>query len=331
MCEAYDIIQKNSYLAYAWYGGYCEGKAISNPEDAMEEAYYHVINNYDENKGGLENYTVSILKTIMKNQYKHEITDDEQTKDKIDSETLKSYLNAPSDVRYEVLMEKKSEELGDCISDLAKLYSGDLKYFVTSQVKDKKNSYEWLFDKYSVDTIREARLRLIDEYMETVEKFLNDNKGLSIRNFDEGRYLKSIDSGISYIGKIRDTHMVLKKEGSHPKNYYLFSIKEAIKSIHDVFYSNDIGSMSMKGYRTYVSLSGRLFSEVEDINNLLEYELIGTVLSRTSFRVVNYFRGDCLLLSSSKSSLSSCLDIPVFGSGYTLSLDFSRVVVKEVY
>lgn len=322
MYDIFKVVQSLKYLAMKKYA--------NNYEDALDMSYFHIVKNYDSSKGDLKNYAMKVVSTINLNSFKKESPDEkEQTDDSSsisNSKIAQDYINSNLEEVYEENF--KSDNVDSCIKDMVSLFVKDFKFFVSSNAKYRKMDYKELFDNYSLDTILNAKNFLLDKYSSKIEKFISYSKVSSIRNFSEDRYLKSIDSSLEYKGNLNDIIMIKRKQGSHIKKVYRVSIENSINILLELFYRNtNYGKMFIEDIPIYTTLSGRVVDSIEALRYSLEKELVGSLLSRTALKVLNYDRGNEILLSSTKDTQS---DVILSAFSKNISINFERLVVKEV-
>lgn len=304
---------------------YAISKYKSSWEDALDEAFFHILENYDSEKGDLEHYATRIVGTILLNKDKKEVANDEQTKLGLDLKVASEYKSSTLELIFE---DEKSQDIKECIQDMSKLFANDLKFFISNNAKDRCMNYSKLFEKYSVKVISESKKYLVDTYFEDVKNFIEAGKGSSIRNFPGDRYLKSLDEGVEYIGELNDIVIIKRKQGSHMKNAYRVYIPDLLDMFHKLFYDDDgILTIDFENTKIFLTLSGRFVDSVEKLNECLERELVGSLLSRTSLKVFHYEKGNELLLSGTKDIQFSII-LNIFGKN--VSVDFNKAVVKEV-
>lgn len=297
----------------------------SSWEDALDEAFFHILSNYDSSKGDLSHYASKIVRTILLNKNKKEVANDEQTKIGLDLKAAEEYKSSSLELIFE---DEKSEDIKKCIEDMVELYTKDLKFFVTENSKDRKQKYSKLFKKYSCEVIEESKKYLKDKYHNKAKDFVEMSKNTGIRNFGEDRYLKSIDSMVEYVGELNDIVMIRRRQGSHVKKVFKINIGEKINLLYNLLYKDDgYLTFNMEDSKVYLTLSGRFVNSVEELKNCLESELVGSLLSRTCLKVFHYDKGNELLLSSTKDIQYSVV-LSIFGKNITIIFD--RVVVKEV-
>lgn len=319
--ELYDIFNVVQSLA-----PYAKSKYGSNYEDALDASYEHIIKNYNSSKGELKNYATKVVGTIWLNNYKKEIASDEQTRISLDIKTAKEFVNtALVGVDEE---DTKSGNINSCINDMVEFFVKDFKFFVTTNSRYKKLDYSEILEKYTSESILGAMKYLNKTYSKDIEKFINYSKTSSIRNFDSDRYLKSKDTSLEYKGVLNDIVLLKRKQGSHIKKVYKVCMKKLIDMIMNLFYSDtQYGMIVVANVPVYLTLSGKIVDSVDDLKYSLEKELVGSLLSRTSLKVLHYDRGNDLYLSSTKDTQSDVV-LPLFGKN--VGIGFERVVVKEV-
>ena len=319
MSEAYNIykvVQSLMPLAKATYKG--------SWEDALDEAFFHILKNYDPSKGDLEHYATRVVGTIHLNKNKKESASTEQAELSLDLQMAKDY----DAISKELEDSHKDTDTGRCVEDMAKLLSKDLKFLVTMSLKDKKMSYRRIFERYDIDTIIEAKEYLVNKYQDKISEIVDYTKEASIRDFKEDRYLKSMDVGFNYVGELKGVVLYSKKQGSHYKKIYSVDIRGVLDNIISIFYKDDgFGKISIEGNILYVSMSGVILKDFAELRDILERELVGSLLSRSALKVVKYERGERILLSSTKTDYSEII-LPIFNSEYTIEV--KRLVTKEV-
>ena len=291
--EMYDIFNVVSSLKK-----YAQIKYKDNYEDALDASYMHIVEHYDPSKGDLKNYAIKVVGTIGLGSNKKELANEEQTRLSLDSKTASEFFNSPIDSLEENF---KSSNINSCIKDMVSLFVKDFKFFATQSTKYRKMDYKELLDKYSVESIVNAKNYLMEKYSNEIEKFISYSKVASIRNFNEDRYLKSLDTSLEYKGSLNDIILIKRKQGSHVKKVYRVLIEENINTLLDLFYTNtDYGKILIADVPIYLSLSGKIVDSEEELRCSLERELVGSLLSRTSLKVIHYDKGNEILLSSTK-------------------------------
>lgn len=319
--ELYDIFKEVQSLK-----PYAKSKYGNNYEDALDVSYEHIIKNYDSTKGELRNYAIKVVGTIWLSSSKKEVASDDQTKISLDIQTAENFVNSPIEEKLEE--DLKSWNTDSCISDMASFFVKDFKFFETENSKYKKLDYTELRDKYSSESVLGAMRYLSKEYAKEIKKFIAYSKESSIRNFNEDRYLKSIDSSLTYKGTLNGIVLLRRKQGSHIKKVYKVSICDTVSMLLKLFYTTtDYGKIVVADVTMYLSLSGQVIDNDYDLKYSLEKELVGSLLSRSSLKVLNYDRGNEILFSSTKDTQCDVV-LPLFDKHINIS--FERVVIKEV-
>lgn len=315
--EIYKAVRALKNYAMSIYG--------SGWEDALDASFFHILEKYDPSKGDLENYTIRVVKTIRLNKNKKEVADDDQTMIGLDLKSAKEYDKNEIDLVFE---DNISDDMTYCLRDMLSLFLKDYKFFVSQNIKDRKMDYSGLFKKYSVEVIGETKRYLTSKYKEEVEKFVEFAKNSNIRKFNAQRYEKSIDGSAEYVNEINGIVILKRKRSSHSRSLYKVPLRDVINNLLELYYGCDeCGVLCIEGITAYLTLSGNVVDSIEDLKDELELELIGSLLSRTSLKVVRYAKGDEIIFSRTKDNQYDVV-FSVFDSNFTVSFD--RVVAKEV-
>lgn len=318
LAEVYEI-----YMVVQSLMPYAKTKYRGLWEDALDEAFFHIVENYDSSKGDLEHYATRVVGTILLNKNKKESANTEQMEISMDMQTAKDFMFVSKNTEGD-----KDTDFEKCLSEMAELVVRDLKFFLTLSSKDRKMDYKKIFEKYSTSTIQKVQEYLVNTYQDKISRFIEYSKTASVRDFKEDRYLKSLDVGVSYKGRLNGVILFEKKQGSHNKKIFRVDIKEVLDSLLEVYYTNnDYGKIEIEGIPVYISMSGILLNDRQELISILERELVGSLLSRTSLKVVRYEKGNEILLSSTKNEYTDIV-LPVFNSEYMVMIE--RVVAKEV-
>lgn len=313
--EIYKVVQKLEPYAKTKYKGLWE--------DALDEAFFHVVENYDSSKGDLEHYATRVVGTILLNKNKKESANTEQLEVSMDLQVAKDFMLYDTQ-----LPSAKETDFDKCLDEMLGVVVKDLKFFLTLSSKDRKMSYRKIFEKYSSDTIQKVQEYLIDTYKGSISRIITYAKMSGIRDFKEGRYLKSVDPGLIYKGKLNGVVLLNKKQGSHNKKVFRVDIREVLDDLVETYYTNnEYGKIEIEDVPVYISMSGVIINDKQELIKTLERELVGSLLARTSLKVVRYKKGVEILLSSAKIEYSEVV-LPIFNSEYTVRVD--RVVFKEV-
>lgn len=293
-------------------------------EDALDAAYFHILENYDADKGSLENYATKVVSTICLNRYRKEVASSDQTILTLDLQKVDEF-----GIPEEVLMgEDRGSDIRACIIDLIPYFIKDFKFFVSSSVKDRKLNYKYIFNKYSCSVVEEAKDILVNFYAKKLAVMIAYSKSVTLKNFSDDRYTKSFDSGLKYKCELNNIVIVERFKGSHAKKLFRFHIKEYVDYLVERFYLLEGKSkVCIEGIDIYVTISGMIVVGIDNLRASLECELVGSILSRSSLKVIRYDKGEEILFSNTKDEQSDIL-LPMFGSDITIG--FERVVSKEV-
>lgn len=318
MYKIYIVVQGLKAYAISIYKDYWE--------DALDEAFFHIIENYDPTKGDLEHYAIIVVKTILLNRNKKEVADDDVIQSSADTRTT----DDSGTTLFDMVVGKDTDsvDVEKCIIEMAPYFVKDFKFFKTDSPRDRRLSYTTLFEKYSLDCISTAKSYLLREYTDSVEDFYSFAKTGSMHSFSKDRYKKSLNTSVEFVEKINDIIVIKKKENSHIKRVFSFSIEDALETILDLFYSDDSKAiLSIAGVTMYSTMAGKIVDSREELMKSLEYELIGSLLSRTSLKLFKYDEGEILYFSSIKDEQRDvCIEI----FGKSVFFPFNRLVVKEV-
>lgn len=318
VAETYEI-----YKAVRALTPYAKSKYKGQWEDALDESFFHILENFDSSKGELEHYATRVVGTIFLNKNSKEVSNTEQTDICMDLQSAKEYTLVGK--RDEVL----DTDFNSCLRDMVSVLVKDFRFFASLSNKDRKCDYGKLFSKYSLGTIKEVQDYLTEKYKDEVSRILGYAKSVSIRDFNEDRYLSSVDEGLEYLESLNGIALIIRKKGYHTKKVFKIDIGEVLDNIIGLFYkdSSNYGLATIEGNPVYVSLSGNIVSTESELRDCIERELIGTLVSRTTLKVVHYGRGDIILFSSTKDTQCDVI-LPMFGKDYVVS--FERIAVKEV-
>lgn len=317
--EVYDIYSKvrsNEAYARKIYGG--------NWEDALDAAFFHVLDKYDSSVGDLDNYITVVVKTILLNKDKKEYANDEKAKKGLDSKEYIEYKGNEIDLIFE---DDRADSVRYCVKDMLEMFIEDYKFFKTGKSRDRKNNYGGIFSKYSYDVISDSKDYLVTNYLEEVYEFMKYSRQPSVRLLSCDRYNKSLDSNLVYKSEINGTVIIKRRKGSHYKNLYRVDLSSMLGVVVNLLYGRgSLGRLDIEGVTVYISLTGKIVFSLDTLKKLLEEEIIGVILTNSYFKIVNHTVGDNILLSGTKDSLSDIV-IPVFDRH--IPVFYSTVVFKE--
>lgn len=318
------------YLAIAKCKKLAIAKYKSNWEDALDTAYFHVLDNFDDSKGDLDNYAMSIVSTIYLNKFSKEVTSDlvisiESDKSALeDSKTTNPYdylFLEEEDIEY-------STELENCIQYLLPYFIKDYELFYSKDASTRKLKYKGLFERFTPKVIMEAVNKLTEGYYDEV-KYLNTlSKSCHARDYDTNRYKNSLDKTVSYVGRIGDIVKCKYVSKKRRKCIYLLDIEDILSRVYTMFYDEDgIARRVIYEEVVYCTLSGKLVCSKQELYEVLEREIIGKLLAlRTNLKVLHYVRGAELLVTSTQDSEPSII-LNMFKAG--IYLPFKRLIMGE--
>lgn len=288
----------------------CKAMAIlkyrSRWEDALDDAYFHIIKNFDDSKGSLEHYAMSIVSTIYLNKYSKEVGSETVLEIESERKAMESVrVSNPYDDLLDALEEEGTdydEEVHQCIKYLLPLFIKDYEMFRSKDSSDRKMKYSGLFDMFSFKVISSAVKILADDYYDDAKYINTLSKNCHVKNFKEDRYKSSLDKTLSYISRIDDI-VRCKAIGVKRKKYaYLIDIVDVLSKIFSMFYDKEgVAQREIDGVPIYCSLSGQILLSKDELFETLEREIVGTLLAlRTNLKVLNYERGKELVVTSTR-------------------------------
>lgn len=305
-------------------------KYKSNWEDALDDAYFHILEHFDESQGSLEHYAMSVVSTIYLNKYSREVGSDivfDIESDKYAVE--KDEETNPYNMYFEEEDVEYSKQVGDCIQYLLPYFLKDYELFYSKDVSTRKMNYKGLFELFSAKVILEALETLSKGYYEEA-KYLNElSRSCHMWNFSPDRYKNSLDKSLSYLNRIGDI-INCKQIGVKRKKYaYELNLDDLLEKIYMMFYSEEgIASRLICEDRVYCSLSGKLLLDKEELFNALESDIIGSVLAmRNNLKVLHYEKGKEIIFTSTREDEPSVI-LSMFKTGIHIPL--TRLIIGKV-
>lgn len=303
----------------------------------LNDAFHHLIEHYNPQKGVLSHYAKSVVKKIGLTGNKKEVANSDLTDTNLDLDSFEGYRDFYTDED----ITEESKNIMDCVRDIAFHFIKDYSFFnsiecinlgsvLDTKLKvSRKCDYSDLLSRYSINTLIEAKDYLLKHYSSEVESLLGLSKSSSIRNLGGDRYKKSLETSLEYIDIINGILLVRTKKGSRSRLVYNLDIRKTIKTILNLFYSSSkYGRIDIEGVVVYISLSGKIVNSVDELIGCIEDELIGSLLARnSSFKVLSYVRGKEIIFTNTKE-LGYDITLPLFDRDFVLELD--NIVTKEV-
>ena len=313
----------------------CKNLAISkygsNWEDALDDAYFHILDHYDETQGSLQHYATSIVGKIYLNKFAKEVGSDivyDIESDKQAQDNDKQY-NEYESIEFDIDSLEYSEELNSCIQYLIPFFIKDYELFRSKDSSTRKLDYSGLFEKFSFNAICETVKILADKYYDNAKYIRTLSKGCHVRNFKADRYKSSLDKTLSYLGRIGDI-VKCKLIGTKRKKFlYTIDLNDLLDKIFIMFYSKEgLASIEIEGNPVYCSLSGNIVFSKEDLYDYLEREIIGSVLAlRSNLKVLHYTEGKEIILTSTKEDEQRVI-LSMFNTGVYIPL--KRLILGKI-
>lgn len=318
--EIYDIykaVQDLDVYAKAIYKG--------NWEDALDEAFFHLMDNYDSSKGELDHYAIKVVGKILFNKNKREVSVS-------DYELLLFSNNKEVSCQDSVISNMDSSTYSnnfeECLQDMVEYFIKDFKFFVGGNPKDKLMNYNILTGKYTASVIADARAYLIKTYLKPYKEFLKKYKICGVHKVDFTKYTRSFDQGLVLVSEINDIFMVKKNMNGRSKILYRLDLKEVVRKIVKIIYQDSkAGVFDIASCEVYMSLSGKITTSMEELKSLIEKELIFNILAQNPFKILKYDEGVNIIFTSNRDVHPS-LFFTLFD--YMLVFDLEKLTVKEV-
>lgn len=293
--EVYRVLYEGSLVNYArkiYKGRY---------HDALDKAFIHILENYDESTNNLEHYATSVISKIGLNDLKYEAPQDEALMIETDVVSYESdYGNPVKDIIRAEEAEKEEEDLKECIKFLTPYFIEDYKLFQTLRGSDRKLNYANVYDKFSESLIYKAVLEIRDKYFGVLEELNEIKRNLNFRLYDENRYLKSIDNTLEIVSEVNGVILYTRRNAKKTKYLYEINLRETITDIMRYFYSGRL-NRQLGNITVYCTLNGRFVCSEEDLYNSLEKDVIGVLLSHIqAMKVVQYVKGEKFIMVYSK-------------------------------
>jgi hypothetical protein len=313
-------------LAKARYGG--------RYQDALDAALFHIMENYSPEKDnsdddeGLERYAASVVNTIYRNAYSHEVLSDSVLDiESGNQQFIESQLSDP----YEGLGESSADfekQVSLCINKLLPNFLKDYELFNGNKAT-RKADYSAIYKEFPDKVILEAVNRMKCDYND-VRYLASLGRCCTLRSFTEDRYLKSMDSFIRYMGTLNGIAVCSYSSTRVKRNVYKVHLVEFVESILTGFYTCEgaIGHRRVCGSDVYCTLSGKLVVGIGELRKALYQDILGSLLARRSHIRVVVYENDTLLLVSSAKSEECGLAYSVFGTD--MVLEISRLIVRRV-
>lgn len=292
----------------------------SNYQDALDNAYRHILENYDSEKGELSHYTIAIIHNINFNATKKEVSIQDVTSLAMDNKAFKDNNGDPLDELLSKQGEYADKSVENCVQYLLKYYITDFKFFKSNKSSDRVNDYGDLYDKFSVKTILSAVKVISEKYDSDIEELYNLKKQLRFKSYTRDRYMESFDNAVEYMCEFNGIVIYKKHTPKGNKVVYEIDIEEVLKRFKKVFY-NGMLNRKIGNVDCFISLSGKLFINEAELNECIENELIGSILSRVQqMGVMRYESGKSILLTSSAPMTRTSIVLLILDTAFQIDM-----------
>lgn len=307
------------YYAISLYKG--------NWEDALNDSYMHLMENYDESKGELSHYAIRVVATIYMNKYIQEVKDDEILQTESDKESYSKYMESDE---LDTILDKdyiSEDNIKNCEDFIIPMFVEDFLFFKSMNPKDKKLNYEFLHDVYPDIVIAKAFNNLMEKYGNSLSRLYELKKSCTYHDYSADRYKKSFDSAIEFECSINNVILYRKKtKYSATRKIHKVNIKRMVNSV--MYRLEDILSQKVGNLTVWCTLSGFISYDIEKIKAKIESELIGKILSGSiNIKVLAYEKGSCIYLTSTQD-LPEMMYHNILGRSF--GVEIQKVVSKVV-
>lgn len=293
-------------------------------EDALDMAFFHVLQNYDPSKGELENYTIKVIGGILLNQFKKEYP----------YEFIADLGSQQEELTADVIVREdegsRSSNVKSCIKFMAPLFLKDFRFFESMTGQYRKEGYSELFEKFTGDAIQKATAYLRENYSSKVKVVYDSKKRCGGKKLDEEMGKRNLDTNLEYIMELNDTVVYRKRKKSNIVRYiYSVDLKRTASELMVRFYSGDFSKAHarVEGANIYCSMTGTMVYSEEDLFKTLTLDIVGIVLARTSLKLLKFKEEDEAIFVST-SELKYDLNMTLFGE--EVWLRFIQRSSKEV-
>lgn len=296
-------------------------------KDALDKAFFHILDKYDENLGELEHYATKVVSKILLGKYSHEIEHDIALETGMNALSFKDSDSNPLNVYIDKEEYKDCSSFHKCVDFLSERFIYDYKLFISQKSENRKCSYEGLFSMFQSDIVILAMRYLIENYGAEMERLGEISKNCRYRSFDCNRYKKSLDPNVDYLGMFNGT-VLYSTDKRSLRYFFLFDIKETVDNIVSTYYREDSKLIAkVEKYTAYCTLSGKIVTSIKDLKVELENEIVGAILAKLPyFNVVAYERGREVIFSSSREFV--LFSLYLWGNEY--EVNFKRLTSKRV-
>lgn len=326
MQRIFNAVQSMKGMAISRYGG--------RYQDALDAAFFHVIDNYDEafasGEEGLEHYVASVVSKIHRGSLKREVLSDTVLDIVSDEKSVREdqMINPYESISINAAEDFK-RDVHACMDALVPNFLKDYELFNGNSSAERKANYKDIYARFPDSVIKEAVSRMRSYYEEA--KHLNSvSKQCKMRTFSVDRYKCSMDEAVKFTGYINGIAVCTYATSRVKRSVYRVLLPEFVEEVIREFYSSptQCGYRVIHGHDIYCTLSGKLVDGIDALRESIETDILGALLARAvNLRVVDYQKGKQLLVSSAKSEEHGMI-FRAFNKDVVLQL--SRLVVRRV-
>lgn len=290
--QVYKVVQDLKGYAISIYKGLWE--------EAMDECFFHILKHYNPEKGELVHYATRTMSTVLLNKHKKEIAHETSLLTAMEQKSMETSGMNPLEILVnddEVI--DCSTDIESCIAFLLPKFIEDYKFFKSKKAENRNLSYEGLFKRYSVKTVRRSMELLMKVYGEAMDELLDLKQNCHIRNFSEDRYKKGLDTNIVLESVFQGVVVYRRLSNRVSKKFYSIDLVSVVDKLRDLYFT-DKYYKNVGGYDVYCTLSGNIVIGEEALKSTVERELVGCILSKSQCKVVKYEKGNRLIVSSVK-------------------------------
>lgn len=295
-------------------------------EEALNKSFLHILHNYDENKGDLENYAIRIVKTIELNKYRYESENDTALNLTLDKISYDAY-NELDTMEFEEEQEL-STDVQECVRVLVPKFIKDQKVFNLLKPEKAKVDLKELRNTFSDEVILKALSILSNNFTEEVEYLKNLSLQKHLYKLDMNRWEKERDEFVSYA---EEYNGILAWRGS-PKSsrmFYRLNVRELIDNVVNHFHGKDgLAHRVIGGVDVYMSLSGFITFDYESIREQVEREIINYIAAMVrEIKFIRYEKGEYAWVSS-VHKITYAIEIKAFGE--VIKVHLKKMVSKKI-
>lgn len=306
----------------------CKGLAIDRYknrwQDALDEAFFHILEHYDENKGELQNYTARIVNTIFISKNSREVNSDLVGEIKDEKYSLLEEKSFSDDYFVKDFKKEEDEEVKTCIKVLLPHFLNDYESFKSGLKPKDADSYLDELTVFSVNVVKRA-ISVLNRYYDDLKRLTMLVHGCRLWTFSKDRYKKSLESGMTFAGQIGDIVKVKIKGNIRKKALYCLDIKDFLDKIYTMFYEDGAASTLVCGEVVYCTPIGSLVSSKEKLYSVLEESIVGSILAmRHNLRVLHYDKGVKIIFTSLSSDETDVF-LKLFNTG--IRVPFKKLIM----